>query len=47
MKALEVLLLIMGVGAYVASFVLPEKKEKNEPEKFSEEEVKKLLEKEG
>ena len=44
MKALEVCLLIIGVGAYAASFMLPEKKEKNEPEKIGEEEIKKIIE---
>lgn len=44
MKALEVFLLIIGVGAYVASFVIPEKKGKNEPGKIGEAEIKKIIE---
>lgn len=42
MNTLEVVLVLIGVGAYAASFVLPERKVKNSPE-FNEEEIKKLI----
>lgn len=44
MKALEVILLILGVGAYAASFIVPEKNGKKEPQDISEEEIKKIIE---
>ena len=44
MKALEVILLILGVGAYAASFIVPEKSGKKEPQDISEEEIKKIIE---
>ncbi|MDE6313169.1 MAG: hypothetical protein K2M46_06045 [Lachnospiraceae bacterium] len=43
MKTLEVILLILGVGAYVASFVVPEKAGKKEAKDISEEEIKKII----
>lgn len=43
MKALEVILLILGVGAYAASFMIPEKTGKKEPKDISEEEIKKII----
>lgn len=43
MKALEVILLILGVGAYAASFIIPEKTGKKEPQDISEEEIKKII----
>lgn len=43
MKALEVFLIIMGVGAYAASFMLPEKKKGNKTQEISEEEIKKII----
>lgn len=45
MNAMEVLLVVLGVGAYAASFIIPEKGGKKEAASFSEKEVKKLLEK--
>ena len=44
MKALEVILLILGIGAYVASFIVPEKNGKKDPRDISEEEIKKIIE---
>lgn len=44
MKALEVILLILGIGAYAASFVIPEKSKRNEPQDISEEEIRKIVE---
>lgn len=44
MKALEVILLILGIGAYAASFIVPEKNGKKEPQDISEEEIKKIIE---
>lgn len=43
MKALEVFLIIMGIGAYAASFMIPEKKKGNKPQEISEEEIKKII----
>ncbi len=43
MNTLEVVLVLIGVGAYAASFVLPERKKGEEQSKINEEEIKKLI----
>ena len=44
MNAMEVLLIVLGVGAYAASFIIPEKSGKKEGNSFGEKEIKKLIE---
>lgn len=43
MNTLEVVLVLIGVGAYAASFVLPERKKGEEQSGINEEEIKKLI----
>lgn len=43
MNALEVVLVLIGVGAYAASFVLPERKKSEEQPEMNQEEIKKLI----
>lgn len=44
MNAMEVLLVVLGVGAYAASFIIPEKGGKKETTPLSEKEVRSMLE---
>ena len=43
MNTLEVVLVLIGVGAYAASFVLPERKQGKKQPEISQEEIKKLI----
>ena len=43
MNTLEVVLVLIGVGAYAASFVLPERKKAEEQPGIDQEEIKKIL----
>lgn len=43
MNALEVVLVLIGVGAYAASFVLPERKKSEEQPEMNQEKIKKLI----
>lgn len=45
MNALEVCLVLLGVGAYAASFVLPEKNRQEETKEISEDKIKELIQK--
>ena len=42
MNAMEVLLVVLGVGAYAASFIIPEKGGKKETTPLSEKEVRSI-----